>query len=323
MVASAAWRPASSIRSRRWACPRSATACATSTACSRKPSRTAARSRSPTTGCVWATRGRSSAPSCATRSASAAASAATATRPPLGAGRARGGAGLSTSSCRATPRERVSTLRQWSASAEGSIDFAMFCRGEHLAAGRNRLAADLLNWVLYPDDSTDAGRELRLKQEFLLVSASLQDMHCAPPARTRFAGRPGPAQRGAPERYAPGADAAELMRLLIDEHGAAVGQGLEHHAPGGLLHQPYPHARGAGKLAGAHVRGLAAAPPRDRLCDQPAHLDEVRAKFPGDDGHCRPLVADRRERRPPHSHGGVVDRRLAPGQRRFRRCTRT
>ena len=43
---------------------------------------------------------------------------------------------------------RVSTLRQWSASAEGSFDFAAFCRGEHQAAGRNRLAAELLNWVL-------------------------------------------------------------------------------------------------------------------------------------------------------------------------------
>ena len=38
-----------------------------------------------------------------------------------------------------------------------------------------------MNWVLYPDDSTQAGRELRLKQEFLLVSASLQDMRRAAP----------------------------------------------------------------------------------------------------------------------------------------------
>ena len=69
--------------------------------------------------------------------------------------------------------ERVATLRQWHASSEQPIDFGAFCRGEHLASGRDRLAADMLNWVLYPDDSTHAGREMRLKQEHLLVSASL------------------------------------------------------------------------------------------------------------------------------------------------------
>nr|MBP6597764.1 glycogen/starch/alpha-glucan phosphorylase [Arenimonas sp.] len=72
--------------------------------------------------------------------------------------------------------ERVSTLRQWQASAEQPIDFAAFCRGDHLGAARHRVQADALNWVLYPDDSTEAGRELRLKQEALLVSASLQDL---------------------------------------------------------------------------------------------------------------------------------------------------
>jgi len=72
--------------------------------------------------------------------------------------------------------ERVSTLRQWHAQPSRPIDFAMFCRGEHMAAGQHLEAADTLNWVLYPDDSTAAGRLLRLKQEFFLVSASLQDM---------------------------------------------------------------------------------------------------------------------------------------------------
>ena len=72
--------------------------------------------------------------------------------------------------------ERVSTLRQWHASAEAPIDFAAFCHGDYAGAARHRVAADALNWVLYPDDSTEAGRELRLKQEAFLVSASLQDV---------------------------------------------------------------------------------------------------------------------------------------------------
>ena len=68
--------------------------------------------------------------------------------------------------------DRVSTLRQWHASAEAPIDFAAFCEGDLERAARHRVAADALNWVLYPDDSTEAGRELRLKQEAFLVSAS-------------------------------------------------------------------------------------------------------------------------------------------------------
>jgi len=51
-----------------------------------------------------------------------------------------------------------------------------FSRGEFHAAAAPRARAEAINWVLYPDDSTPAGRELRLKQEFLLVSASLQDI---------------------------------------------------------------------------------------------------------------------------------------------------
>ena len=61
--------------------------------------------------------------------------------------------------------EHVSTLRQWQARAEDPIDFAAFSRGDHALAARLQVQADALNWVLYPDDSSQAGRELRLKQE--------------------------------------------------------------------------------------------------------------------------------------------------------------
>ena len=80
---------------------------------------------------------------------------------------------------RARPRHASACRRCASGrrSAEQPIDFAAFCRGEHLGAARASASPPTsLNWVLYPDDSTHAGRELRLKQEFLLVSASLQDM---------------------------------------------------------------------------------------------------------------------------------------------------
>lgn len=115
--------------------------------------------------------------------------------------------------------EHVSTLRQWQASAEQPIDFAAFCRGDHAGAARHQVAADALNWVLYPDDSTDAGRELRLKQEALLVSASLQDLI----ARHLDEGRPleqlGQGNAIHLNDTHPALAPAELMRLLIDEHG--------------------------------------------------------------------------------------------------------
>ncbi len=117
--------------------------------------------------------------------------------------------------------ERVSTLRQWHASAERTIDFEAFCRGDLAGAARHKVAADALNWVLYPDDSTDEGRELRLKQEALLVSASMQDLI----ARHL---RESPDLRTLSRRNAihlndthPALAPAELMRLLIDAHGLA------------------------------------------------------------------------------------------------------
>ena len=115
--------------------------------------------------------------------------------------------------------ERVSTLRQWHASAERPIDFAAFCNGDYALAARHRVEADALNWVLYPDDSTAAGRQLRLKQEVFLVSASMQDIV----ARHL---REHPSLDNLGKRNAihlndthPALAPVELMRLLLDEHG--------------------------------------------------------------------------------------------------------
>ncbi|MBV8605097.1 MAG: glycogen/starch/alpha-glucan phosphorylase [Pelomonas sp.] len=117
--------------------------------------------------------------------------------------------------------ERVATLRQWQAQALDPIDFAAFCRGDYQAAAAHRVAADALNWVLYPDDSTDAGRELRLKQEALLVSASLQDLiarHLREFGELRSLGRDNAIHLNDTH---PALAPAELMRLLLDEHGLA------------------------------------------------------------------------------------------------------
>lgn len=115
--------------------------------------------------------------------------------------------------------ERVSTLRQWKAVAARPIDLATFYRGEHAASAAHRQAADTLNWVLYPDDSTRAGRELRLRQEFFLVSASLQDMltrHLREHADIQSFGRWNAVHLNDTH---PALAPAELMRLLVDEYG--------------------------------------------------------------------------------------------------------
>jgi len=177
---------------------------------------------------------------------------------------------------------RVSTLRQWSASAEGSIDFAMFCRGEHLAAGRNRLAADLLNWVLYPDDSTDAGRELRLKQEFLLVSASLQDIiarHLHERGSLHDLGLRSAVHLNDTH---PALTPLELMRLLVDEHALPWAQAwnITRQAVSYTNHTLMPEA-----LETWPVRMFEQLLPRHLeivYTINQLHLDEVREAFPGD-----------------------------------------
>jgi starch phosphorylase len=115
--------------------------------------------------------------------------------------------------------ERVSTLRQWKAGAARPIDLATFNRGEHAASATQRQSADVLNWVLYPDDSTSAGRELRLRQEFFLVSASLQDMlarHLRERNDILSFGRWNAVHLNDTH---PALAPAELMRLLRDEYG--------------------------------------------------------------------------------------------------------
>ncbi|MEO8160783.1 MAG: glycogen/starch/alpha-glucan phosphorylase [Arenimonas sp.] len=115
--------------------------------------------------------------------------------------------------------EQVSTLRQWQAQAEQPIELRAFARGELAGAARPGVEAESLTWVLYPDDSTAFGRELRLKQEMLLVSASLQDV-----LARHLREHGGLAQLG--KRNAihlndthPALAPAELMRLLLDEQG--------------------------------------------------------------------------------------------------------
>ncbi|MDO5627079.1 MAG: glycogen/starch/alpha-glucan family phosphorylase, partial [Mobilicoccus sp.] len=69
----------------------------------------------------------------------------------------------------------VNTLRLWSARATNAFDLQLFNRGDYAEAVRAQTFAENITKVLYPEDSTPQGRELRLQQQYFFVSASLQD----------------------------------------------------------------------------------------------------------------------------------------------------
>jgi glycogen/starch/alpha-glucan phosphorylase-like protein len=115
--------------------------------------------------------------------------------------------------------DRVSTLRLWKAAAPSEIDLGAFNTGDYQRAAEFKNRFENISWVLYPNDSTAAGRELRLRQEYFFVAASMQDI------LERHMAEHGTFNNLA-EHVAihlndthPAIGVAELMRLLVDEHG--------------------------------------------------------------------------------------------------------
>ncbi len=70
----------------------------------------------------------------------------------------------------------VNRLRLWSARAVDPLRLDMFNEGDHIAALSQQARAEALSKILYPSDDTPSGRELRLRQEYFFVSASIQDL---------------------------------------------------------------------------------------------------------------------------------------------------
>ncbi len=113
----------------------------------------------------------------------------------------------------------ANTLRLWSAQAPESFDFASFNAGDYTRAVLQKIYSETLSKVLYPNDETDQGKRLRLSQQIFFVSCSLQDMF-------RILKGQGLAVTEFHRKFAvqlndthPAIAVAELMRLLIDEHG--------------------------------------------------------------------------------------------------------
>lgn len=114
--------------------------------------------------------------------------------------------------------KRVNTLRLWSAQALDPIRLDAFNRGDHLGALTEQARAETITQVLYPSDSTPAGQELRLRQEYFFVSASLRDL-------VRRHMKQFGTLASLPDKVAiqlndthPAVAVAELMRILVDRH---------------------------------------------------------------------------------------------------------
>ena len=70
----------------------------------------------------------------------------------------------------------VNNLRLWSARASRAFDFQIFNRGDYMQAVEEKQRSETISKVLYPNDQGFSGKELRLKQQYFFVSASLQDI---------------------------------------------------------------------------------------------------------------------------------------------------
>ena len=193
----------------------------------------------------------------------------------------------------------INTLRLWDAATPDYFDFEEFSRGDFAGALAETLAADSLTRVLYPDDSTSMGQGLRFVQEYFLVACSLADL-------VRRFRRNNADWNALPLKAAvqlndthPAMAVAELMRILLDDAKLGWDQAwdLTQRTLAYTNHTLLPEA-----LEKWPVAWFEALLPRQLEIIYEINrrlLDDVRAKFPGDDSRVRAvsLVEEGAERK--------------------------
>ena len=115
--------------------------------------------------------------------------------------------------------ETVNNMRLWAAKATRDFDLGYFNEGNYIKAVEDKNESENLSKVLYPDDTTEMGRELRLKQQYFFVCASLQDVfyrYCK--YQDDFDALPNKVAIQLNDTH-PSIAIPELMRLLVDVHG--------------------------------------------------------------------------------------------------------
>jgi glycogen phosphorylase len=179
--------------------------------------------------------------------------------------------------------ETVNIIRLWQArAARESFDLALFNAGRYAEAVEAQTRSEHLTKVLYPSDSTEAGRELRLKQQYFLACCSLRDII----RRFRFRNSDWDAF---PDKVViqlndthPVLAIPELMRLLVDEHGVDWQQAwsITRRTFAYTCHTLLPEALETwpvpvfGRLLPRHLEIIYAL--------NQSLLEDVRARYPGD-----------------------------------------
>src|SRR5579863_5701298 len=178
----------------------------------------------------------------------------------------------------------INTLRLWAAAAPDYFDFEKFGTGDFVGALGETLQAESLTRVLYPDDSTTKGQGLRFLQEYFLVACSMADL-------VRRFQRYNSDWEKFPEKAAiqlndthPSMSVAELMRILLDDVHLGWDQAwdLTKKTLGYTNHTLLPEALEKWPVAWFEIllpRHLELIYEINRRL-----IDEVRARFPGDEG---------------------------------------
>jgi len=113
----------------------------------------------------------------------------------------------------------VNNMRLWAAKSSRDFDLRYFNQGDYIQAVADKNASENLSKVLYPNDSTEMGKELRLKQQYFFVSASLQDiLYRYKKHHATWDELPNKVAIQLNDTH-PAISIAELMRLLVDIHG--------------------------------------------------------------------------------------------------------
>ena len=182
---------------------------------------------------------------------------------------------------------RVNTLRLWSAKATRAFNLEVFNAGDYVEAVRNQTFAEKISMVLYPEDSTPQGKELRLQQQYFFSACSIRDfLDQVLPKNFDL--------RQLPDRVVfqlndthPVIAVPELMRLLVDEKGFEWDEAwaITQKCFAYTCHTLLPEALEIwpvellGRLLPRHLEIIF------RINDE--FLDEVREAYPGDEARLR------------------------------------
>jgi starch phosphorylase len=209
----------------------------------------------------------------------------------------------------------VNLLRLWSSHATEDFDLAAFNSGGYAEAVREKEEGETISKVLYPNDKTENGKELRLVQQYFFVACSLRDL-----IRRHFRD-----QSNSWDNFAdkvaiqlndthPAIAVPELLRIMIDDHELGWDLG-DHHAQL-RIYESHPVARGVGEVGRAALPAGFAAPPADHFRDQQPPDEGLRSAVAGRQREEAHLFAHRGERFENGAHGQSRGGRLARGQRR-------